>query len=76
MTLQMAAFGSLLRALCSRALLVLAHAGPNHHACAGRRVRVGVQQRVAVCKVLCRSLCNVVQCEVAVVCVVLVVYGR
>ena len=72
----MAAFGSLLRALRLRALLALSHMGLKHHAFAGCRVRVGVQQRVAVCRVLCRSLCNVVQCEVAVVCVVSVVYGR
>ena len=75
-TSRMAAFGSLLRALRLRALLALSHTGLNHHAFAGCRVRVGVQQRVAVCRVLCRSLCNVVQCEVAVVCVVSVVYGR
>ena len=75
-TSRMAAFGSLLRALRLRALLALSHTGLNHHAFAGCRVSVGVQQRVAVCKVFCRSLCNVVQCEVAVVCVVSVVYGR
>ena len=76
MPLRSAAFGSLLLALRSRALLALAHAGPVCHALAGRRVRVGVQQRVAVCKVLCRSKCNVVQCGVGVVCVVPVVHGR
>ena len=71
-----AAFGVLLRALWSRSLLARAHAGLNQRACAACRDRAGVQQRVAVCRVLCRSLCNVVQCEADVVCVVPVVHGR
>ena len=71
-----ATFGVLLRALLSRSLLARVHAGPNHRACAACRGRAGVQQRVAVCRVLCRSRCNVVQCGVDVVCVVPVVHGR
>ena len=76
MTLRIAGFGSLLRVLWSWPLRALACAGLYRHALAGCRGRAGVQRRVEACKVLCRSLCNVVQCEAAVVCVVPVVYGR
>ena len=69
-SLRMAVFGVLLLALRSRSSLALVCAGPRCHAFAGRRGRARVQRRGTACRVLCRSLCDVVQCGAAVACVV------
>ena len=74
--LQIGAFGSLLLALRSLALLARACAGPHRHALAVRRGRAGVQRCVAARKMLCRSCCNVVQCCANVACVVPRVHVR
>ena len=59
--LRSAAFGSLLRALCSLTLLARAGAGPHRHALAVSRGRAGVQRRVAASKCCAAhdaKLCN------------------
>ena len=74
--LQIGAFGSLLLALRSLALLARACAGPHRHALAVRRGRGGVQRCVSASKMLCRPWCNVVQCGANVACVVPGVHAR
>ena len=68
--LQSAAFGVLPRAVWALSLRARACAGPRRHALAVHRGRAGVQWRVAACKCVVRSWCNVVQCCANVACVV------
>ena len=57
--LQSAAFGVLPRAVWALSLRARACAGPRRHALAVHRGRAGVQWRVAACKCVVRSWCNV-----------------